>query len=101
MDLKLEIEGLTQVKNGLQDCCSSLENVKKEIAQEEQASTFWVGQGKNAYLEWLQPLRNQIENCSSRLWNSAEVLMRSLNQYVETENQIQADNRNLPAENIF
>ena len=101
MDLKLEIESLIQVKNGLLSCCSSLDELQREIDLQEQGITYWVGQGKNAYLELLQPLRKQVENCSSRLCNSAAVLAQSLNQYIETEKQIHMDNRQLPAEDIF
>lgn len=101
MELKLELQSLSQVYTDMKTCQIALENLKYWLDGNSLSDDIWLGEGKNAYLAAERLLKKDTDACALRLENSAAILWNALQTYKEEDNVVQTAAQQLRADNIF
>lgn len=99
MNIKLEVEALVDVSVNMNNCCSMLNEVCRDLKNIN--IDFWQGNARNAFDSILKEMQDQSQTCTSRLGSSVNVISEALKKY----NEIEIDNiiasSKLPANDIF
>ena len=94
MTLELEMERLRQAAAGLRTCA-------EEFGELRTVLDFWQGGAKTEYTERVGELLGLIENRRTMLANSSARLSNALTQYVQTENALAEQQKELSAGDLF
>lgn len=99
MTLELEIERLRQAAAGLRTCAEEFGELRTVL--DPQSLDFWQGGAKTEYTERVGELLGLIENRRTMLANSSARLSNALTQYVQTENALAEQQKELSAGDLF
>lgn len=101
MELKLEMEQLIEVAKHMNNSNDAIQELLKYLDPDAEAMSFWIGDGKDAYVDVVKRFRDKVTEYSVVLNDTTQALLESLNTYLENEKVISNEIRQLPADDIF
>lgn len=101
MEIKVEIQELSIVAGRMKESSDAIAELLKYLNPDSDEMSFWIGDGKDAYVDVVKSFRGKVEEYSVVLNNTTAALMESLNKYVETEVINMQNITQLPADDIF
>lgn len=99
MNIKLEIESLVDIGNDMVVCSRALTDIYDNLNSIH--IDFWKGNGRSAFNQLLNDMRERSLSCMSRLGQSASVIGKALQKYNEIELDNAKANMSLPSDDIF
>lgn len=101
MELKLEIEQLIEVAKCMNNSKDAIQELLKYLDPEAEVMSFWIGDGKDAYVDVVKRFRDKVTEYSVVLSDTTHTLAESLNMYIENETMIAKEIIQIPADDIF
>lgn len=101
MEIKVEIQELSIVAGRMKESGDAIAELLKYLNPDSDEMSFWIGDGKDAYVDVVKSFKGKVEEYSVILNNTTAALMESLNKYVDIESNTIRDVTQLPADDIF
>lgn len=101
MEIKVELQELSIVAGRMKESSDAIAELLKYLNPDSDEMSFWIGDGKDAYIEVMKSFKGKVEEYSVVLNNTTAALMESLNKYVDTELVNLRELTRLPTDDIF
>jgi len=101
MEIKVEIQELALIAGRMKESSDAIAELLRYLNPDSEEMSFWIGDGKDAYVDVVKSFRGKVEEYSVVLNNTTAALMESLNKYADIENNNLINVTQLPADNIF
>ncbi|MBQ3178577.1 MAG: WXG100 family type VII secretion target [Clostridia bacterium] len=101
MEIKVEIQELALIAGRMKESSDAIAELLRYLNPDSDEMAFWIGDGKDAYMDVVKNFRGKVEEYSVVLNNTTAALMESLNKYVDIESENIRNVTQLPSDDIF